>query len=250
MTREALTGRAQRELIHGRKLAQSDTEKVWGWDTAAGRIRARRRAAMISDRAHLHPGMSILEVGCGSGIFTAFFAESGASILAVDISPELLRLALNRNLPEDRVRFLAIPFEDESIKGPFDAVIGSSILHHLDIGPTLTRIWRLLAPGGVMAFAEPNMLNPQIMVQKNVAWIKEKMGDSPDETAFWPWTILRQLHKAEFADIDITPFDWLHPLTPPSLLGTINAMGNFLEKMPLIRHFAGSLLIAARKPDK
>jgi hypothetical protein len=91
------------------------------------------------------------------------------------------------------------------------------------------------------------MLNPQIMVQKNIPWIKKKMGDSPDETAFFRWQISNYLQTAGFFDIQVTPFDWLHPLIPPSLITTISSIGSVFEKIPVVKEFAGSLLISARK---
>ncbi|HOF04638.1 MAG TPA: methyltransferase domain-containing protein [Syntrophales bacterium] len=240
--------RAEREVRHGRKLVAAGPEEIWGWDTAAGRMRARRRGELISRKAGLRFGMHVLEIGCGTGLFTEIFAESGVSILAVDISEDLLQKALSRNLPAERVRFLAVPFEDPNICGPFDAVIGSSVLHHLEIVPALTRIFRLLSPGGVMVFAEPNMLNPQIMIQKNIPWLKARLGDSPDETAFIASRLSRRLVRCGFTEVEILPFDWLHPLTPPGLIKTVMSWGAFLEKLPFVRHFAGSLLIAARRP--
>ena len=72
----------------------------------------------------------------------------------------------------DRVRFLARRFEDCQLFGPFQAVAGSSVLHHLEVEPSLRKLFDLLAPGGYLSFAEPNMLNPQILVQKNVPFVK------------------------------------------------------------------------------
>jgi cyclopropane fatty-acyl-phospholipid synthase-like methyltransferase len=91
--------RAEHEVIHGRWLAEQDTEKVWGWNTPAGRLRARRRAQRILDGAGIQQGSRVLELGCGTGLFTEMFAVAGARILAVDISPELLAKARLRNLP-------------------------------------------------------------------------------------------------------------------------------------------------------
>ncbi|HYL79629.1 MAG TPA: methyltransferase domain-containing protein, partial [Candidatus Acidoferrum sp.] len=122
---------AQQEIEHSRRLAASHTELTWGWETPAGRMRARRRAALIASGAGLGPGMRVLEVGCGTGLFTELFAQTGVAILATDISEELLVKARARGLPEDRVQFLRGRFEDQGIGGPFDAVIGSSVLHHL-----------------------------------------------------------------------------------------------------------------------
>jgi len=242
--------RARREIEHGRIISRADTEEIWGWNTPAGRLRARRRGEMIMLKAGLQPTMNVLEIGCGTGLFTAIFAQSGARILAVDISRDLINKAVVRNLPSDRVQFSNVPFEDEKVEGLFDAVVGSSILHHLDIEQALRLIFKLLLPGGIMSFAEPNMLNPQIMIQKNVPWLKERLGDSPDETAFFPWGLGKQIAAAGFSDVEVIPFDWLHPLTPKSMISAFILLGSVLEKVPMIRNLAGSLLISARKPAK
>jgi 2-polyprenyl-3-methyl-5-hydroxy-6-metoxy-1,4-benzoquinol methylase len=36
--------------------------------------------------------MIVLEIGCGTGNFTELFAKTGADIIAVDISQELIRI--------------------------------------------------------------------------------------------------------------------------------------------------------------
>jgi SAM-dependent methyltransferase len=176
------------------------------------------------------------------------FAQTGAQVLAVDISPELLATARSRGLPAARVQFLARGFEECDVHGPFDAVIGSSVLHHLEVETSLRKMYDLLAPGGTLAFAEPNMLNPQICVQKNVPWIKRMLGDSPNETAFVRWRLRSLLRRIGFEDILLMPFDWLHPMTPRLLIGPVALLGRVLEKVPLLREFAGSLLIQALRP--
>ena len=238
---------ANREIEHGRKIARYDPERVWGWKTPAGQRRARRRAEVIADSAHLAPGVNALEIGCGSGLFTAMFIRKGARLLAVDISTDLLAQARRRELPVDRVLFLEKRFEDCDVQGPFDAVVGSSVLHHLDLERSLEKIYGLLRSGGIMSFAEPNMLNPQILVQKNITWLKHRMGDSPDETAFYRWSLRRLMERAGFRRITITPFDWLHPATPPVLVNSIERAGKILERLPVIREFAGSLHIVGYK---
>ncbi len=247
---DAATPRAAHEIEHGRLLAQRDTETVWGWGTRAGQERARRRAALIARGAGLGPGVRALEVGCGTGLFTAEFAASGAEILAVDISPDLLARAAARGLPADRIRFRCRRFEECDVDGPFDAVIGSSILHHLDLDAALKRIHDLLAPGGVLSFAEPNLLNPQVWAERNLRGVLPRVFwyISPDETAFVRWKLIAQLQAAGFQEPTIVPFDWLHPSTPSTLMPLVNTMGRALEALPGIREFAGSLYIRARRP--
>ncbi len=241
--------RAEREIAHGRRLALGDPESVWGWGTPAGQLRARWRAALIARGASLGPGVRALEIGCGTGLFTAMFAQTGASLVAVDISADLLQRARERGLPANQVQFLEKRFEDCTVDGPFDAVIGSSVLHHLDLEAALGKIHDLLKPGGIMSFAEPNMLNPQIAIQKNVPWIKARLGDSPDETAFVRWRLRRRLLDAGLANPQITPFDWLHPATPAPLIGLVVRLGGWLERTPILCELAGSLYIKAYRPD-
>jgi SAM-dependent methyltransferase len=237
--------RAEREVAHGRKLASQDPERIWGWGTPAGRVRAERRARLIAAGARLGPDVTALEVGCGTGLFTAAFAATGARLVAVDLSEELLAHARARGLPSDRVRLLCRPFETCELEGPFDAVIGSSILHHLRMPDALVRIRALPKPGGVLSFAEPNMLNPQVAVQKNVPWVKRRLGESPDETAFFRWRIRALLRDAQFDEVSVKPFDWVHPATPSTLIPALELLGGCLESLPGVREFAGSLHIRA-----
>ena len=242
------SGRTEREIAHSRVISHMDTEKIWGWKTPAGQLRAERRAQMISASALLGPGIRALEIGCGTGIFTEIFAGTGAQIIAVDISMELIEKARSRRLPENQVIFLEKRFEDCDVDGPFDAVIGSSVLHHLDIKAALAKIYELLKPGGIMSFAEPNMLNPQIMLQKNIPWLKRRMGDSPDESAFTRRQLRHLLQNAGFVKVTVLPYDWLHPATPVTLIKPVAKAGRILEKLSIIREFAGSLHLSAERP--
>jgi SAM-dependent methyltransferase len=234
-----------KEIFHGKQLAQGNPELIWGWGTPGGQIRARRRADWITQKALLGPGKSIFEIGCGTGFFTEKFALTGAKIMAIDISDDLLAMAKLKKISEDRVRFIAGRFEDCQIEGPFDAIIGSSVLHHLDVKATLIKIRKLLKPGGIMVFAEPNMLNPIIILQKNIPWLKKRLGDSPDETAFVRWGLKRLLKSAGFSEIEIVPRDWLLPMTPLQWIPLVKKVEPSLERIPFIREMAGSLYIKA-----
>ncbi len=240
--------RVAAEIEHGKRLAHGVPEEIWGWGTPAGQLRARRRADLVVRGARLAPGQRVLEIGCGTGMFTEMFAVSGADITAVDISEDLLARARARGIPN--ARFLAGRFEDCEIGGPFDAVIGSSVLHHLEVEEAVRRIFFLLKPGGRMAFAEPNYLNPQIFIERKLRFIKPLFGYiSPDETAFVRGSLARLLRSVGFSDVEIVPFDWLHPSTPPRLITAVRAIGRALEATPAVREFAGSLMITARRPE-
>jgi len=238
--------RIDNELAHGRKIS-TKAEFYWGWSGVAGKLRSERRAALYAAAGALAPGKKALEIGCGTGIFTALVARSGADITAVDLSPELAERARAGGAAPN-VRFLVmnvekLDFPDNS----FDCVYGSSVLHHLDLAKALPEMLRVLRPGGAFVFTEPNMLNPQIMLQKNLPPLKALMGDSPDETAFFRWGIVKTLRGAGFTGAKAEPFDFLHPWIPGALAPAAGRAGALLEKVPLLREIAGSLLIQASK---
>jgi SAM-dependent methyltransferase len=239
------SSRKQSEIIHGHKIVEQ-AEAVWGWDSPAGRVRARRRAALILERLPKPLSGPVLEVGCGSGVFTSQFARQIPDLVAIDLSAVLLRRARSQS------NFDAYCAADAEVlpfaSGKFAAVIGSSVLHHLDLQIMLKELWRVLAPGGTIAFAEPNMLNPQIVMQKNIPALKERLGDSPDETAFVRWLLARQLRRQGFTDVLNTPYDFLHPVVPSGFISLIDRLGRRLEQVPIMREIAGSLVISGQKP--
>jgi SAM-dependent methyltransferase len=237
--------RVAKEVQHGRFLADHGAGEIWNWESPAGRLRWARRVKMLS--SHLKPGMTVLELGCGAGYFTQELARSGADIVAIDVSPELLEIArANCSAPNVRYQIQnahALSYSEAL----FDSVVGSSVLHHLEIEEALREIYRVLKPMGTIYFTEPNMLNPQIAIQKNIPWIKRRLGDSPDETAFVRWPLWRLLEQTGYREVRIDPFDFLHPKTPVALIDHVKAFGRFLENVPVISEFAGSLYIRATK---
>ena len=237
--------RLNHEIAHGRFLAKHGAGEIWNWEGPAGKLRWTRRVKMLS--THLKPGMTILELGCGAGYFTQELARSGADIIAIDVSPELLEIA-KAKCSTTNVRYqiqnaYALTYADAI----FDSVVGSSILHHLEIEEALREVYRVLKPGGTVYFTEPNMLNPQIAIQKNIPWVKRRFGDSPDETAFFRWSLRRLLEQTGYRDVQVDPFDFLHPKITAPLVDRLETLGRLLEKVPVISEFAGSLYIRAVK---
>jgi len=237
--------RLEHEIEHGKKISEN-AESVWNWASPAGQVRADRRAKYFVDVAKIKKSDKVLEIGCGTGLFTGkVFDLTGADITATDLSEDLLKLAKAKNpnatfIVDDAMK---MSFKDET----FDVVFGSSVLHHLDMDIALKEILRVLKKGGRMVFAEPNMINPQILVQKNVPYIKEKLGDSPDETAIIRWKFKKMMQEQGFNAVEIFPYDFLHPYTPKPLIGVVNAVGKMVEKIPLFKEIAGSVIIYGQK---
>jgi SAM-dependent methyltransferase len=240
----SLQAKVERESQHGAVVLSTD-EANWGWRGAAGQIRRERRARFLAgDEGVLPRKPRVLELGCGTGTFSGDLAAAFEDLTCIDISPILIEHAHQR-LPG--VRFETqdahrLKFDDAS----FDLVVGCSVLHHLEWEVALADVLRVLKPGGRIRFSEPNLLNPQIFLQKNWPWLKKRLGDSPDEYAFTPGQIESVLRRLGYQQIGVTAYEFLHPALPRPLIEVVLTLERVLEATPLSR-FAGSLRIAASK---
>jgi 2-polyprenyl-3-methyl-5-hydroxy-6-metoxy-1,4-benzoquinol methylase len=240
-----MSSRIENEIQHGSKIAKHAAD-IWGWGSPSGKVRAKRRSELIIKYGRITAGKKVLDIGCGTGIFSRYFAETGANVTSIDISPDLIEEAKKETqLPITYQVGDAehLPFPDAT----FDVVAGSSILHHLDPVVALRDVNRVLKADGRCAFAEPNMMNPQILVQKNISFIKEMLGDSPDERAFFRWQVVKLLDQLGFVDIVVFPYDFLHPLVPSPFISLVTSIGRMVEYIPLVKEIAGSLIISAQK---
>jgi ubiquinone/menaquinone biosynthesis C-methylase UbiE len=233
------------EKQHGEFIGEHG-EEIWNWSSPAGKRRWARRCRWFREFVGDHHGR-VLEIGCGTGLFTKELARTDNIILAIDISEALIMKAKERVSSANVDFFVGNACETEFESGSLDFVVGSSSLHHLEVDSALKEFIRILKSGGGMMFTEPNMMNPQVALTKNVPSIRRRAGDSPDETAFFRWEIAEKLRSAGFVEILVEPFDFVHPQTPTWLLHLMEQAAAMLEKIPLVREIAGSLIIQCRK---
>lgn len=133
---------------------------------------------MISG-AELRPGQSVIDIGCGMGKFTVPLLERGIEVTGLDLSPFLLE-HFHKVAPAGTETICADVIDAPALLDrQFDRVIGFFVLHHF---PELDRHFQalseLLAPGGTVAFIEPNAWNPlyylQITFTPGMSWSAEK----------------------------------------------------------------------------
>jgi ubiquinone/menaquinone biosynthesis C-methylase UbiE len=109
----------------------------------------------------LTPDCSVLEIGCGSGRYALFVAQSTrCRILGVDLNAEGVHNATTlaeRHNVNAQVEFRQcdvsqpLPFSDEN----FDAVFSNDVFCHIPGRPGLLgELWRVLKPGGRMIFSD------------------------------------------------------------------------------------------------
>jgi trans-aconitate methyltransferase len=92
------------------------------------------------------PGEHILDLGCGTGHLTAKIAESGADVVGLDASPEMIGQA-RQNFPA--LRFILGSGTSLQFNAEFDAVFSNAALHWmLEIDSVAQGIARALRTGG------------------------------------------------------------------------------------------------------
>ena len=96
-------------------------------------------------------GKSVLEVGCGSGFAAQLFAEAGADVTAVDLTPWAIDTTRQRFAAfglEGRIEEAdaeSLPFADAS----FDVVFSWGVIHHTsDMAAALRELVRVCRPDG------------------------------------------------------------------------------------------------------
>ncbi len=112
----------------------------------------------------LRHGATILDVGCGSGWLSEYFARLGYQMTGIDISSALIRVAEERvaKLPfgiddtsRARCEFLIHDIEAGPLAQVFDAIICYDSLHHFeDENAVLGNLSSMLKDGGTLFVAE------------------------------------------------------------------------------------------------
>lgn len=92
-----------------------------------------------------------LEIGCGTGGFSRLFAQRSRHVLALDLSPQMIRLARERS-----TRFSNIDYQVADVlnydlpTNQFDCIISIATLHHLPFEMMLNKMKGALKAGGVL----------------------------------------------------------------------------------------------------
>jgi len=242
-----MSKRSSNEKKHHDNMAKETQGACWANDSAAGQLRQNRKADMAKRYINTDREIKVLEIGCGNGEFSKRFVGIKAKMTCVDISPEFIAL-LKKNYHGTNIDFVCadvekLPFSDNY----FDAVIGNGVLHHLNIDIAVKEIHRVLKNDGKIFFSEPNLLNPEVFLETKVHWIGKLAQKTEDECAFTKWGIKKFFQNNGFKNVHVTPFDFLHPLTPKPLIPAVSAITTILEAVPLIKDIAGSIKIEGEK---
>jgi SAM-dependent methyltransferase len=92
-----------------------------------------------------------LEIGCGKGEFSRRLAARAGHVLALDLSPEMIRLAREQSAGFPQIDFqIADVMSHDLPAEEFDCIATLATLHHLPLSEILLKIKAALKPQGVL----------------------------------------------------------------------------------------------------
>lgn len=96
-----------------------------------------------------------LEIGCGTGAFARQLATRCKRVVALDLSPEMIRAAGARSTQNPNLEFqLADAMTWAFPQAHFDFICSIATLHHTEQRPLLIKLKDALKPGGVLVILD------------------------------------------------------------------------------------------------
>jgi SAM-dependent methyltransferase len=195
---------------------------------------------LLIERLRRHPGIeSVVDFGAGSGRLTIPLLRQGYSVLAVDVSDKSLE-----NLRNLAAR-LSLPPPESARRLPrhtkFDAVVGTDILHHVDLDSELPVLHGALRDAGRLAFSEPGGCNPAwyLYLPLTAPWHIEKGVQHCTYR-----NLRRTLERQGFEDVSIFGLGLL-PRPFFNWSARLSRWNDVLGNLPLLRLFAYRYIVEA-----
>ena len=109
------------------------------------------RLGYVAERVQLRDA-AVLDVGCGGGLLSEALAQAGAKVTAIDLAPNLLKVARLHGLESGiKVDYREMPVEALAEQAPasFDAITCMEMLEHVpEPASIIEACAKLLKPGG------------------------------------------------------------------------------------------------------
>lgn len=205
------------------------------------------RAQSFRHLVHLTPGQSILEIGCGELRFTRCLVEASrgetpivaATFQSAGGSPPAIEG------PVEQVQLDDFPGALEGRQ--FDCVVGLDLLDARNCAAVLAQVHELLAPGGQAVFFESNPWNPWLRLKRLLARLFA--GADPRGLLSRP-RLYELFSDVGFIRVFAVYTDFVYAPLSARLIWALRNLSILAENTPLLRSFAGAVLVHAQKPPR
>lgn len=197
------------------------------------------------------PPAKIIDLGCGSGWTSNFYALGGYDVTGVDISSDAVEAAEKRFVrPNLSLKYVHGDYDTLPYSDDFDAAVFFDSLHHAeDEVAALTAAYKALKPGGTIVLCEPGVGH-----SKSPSSIEAVKKYGVNERDMPPTLSRKALKKVGFKDIKTFPYPaLLHRANYKEFSGRKRIL-NTLPGRQLTSFILGSIflrnhgIVTARKP--
>lgn len=219
----------------------------------------RQKAAFIDNWMEKNcPGKVALDFGCGLGGMSEKLAHYGATVYAIDISPEsvettrqrLQNVGLGDRLHAEVMDAENLTFEDDK----FDIIICSGVLHHMDVNLAFPELARTLKPTGTVVALEALGYNPIITAYRKMTPALRTAWETDHILTLKELKIARR----HFGSLKVNFFYLLSILAVPLrrtpifglALGVFRAIDNIILRIPGVRLMAWQMVFFLKEPIK
>jgi dolichol-phosphate mannosyltransferase len=205
------------------------------------------RAQTFRHMVHLLPGQTILELGCGRGLFTQQLVRVSRGenpITAVTFNPTGDR---PETLPPS-VSFINATEAAKAIEGQqFDFIVAMELMDANNCAWLLQNAYELLKPGGQILLYESNPWNLALKLRQLLPF---QFGHKDPRHLLNRPKLYELISELGFIRIFAVFNDFVYaPLNRP-LVWLLRNLSILLENTPLIQTLAGAILVHAQKPPR
>ena len=205
------------------------------------------RSQTFRHLVHLLPGQTILELGCGRGLFTkALAGTAGAKnpLTAVSFAQGDFRPA---DIPPS-VEFHRVSSLPGELAGrSFDFVVAMDLLDRRNCAWFVRQVMDLLKPGGQVLFYESNPWNVFLKLRRAMS---RYIGRRDARQLLSRPDLYELISGVGFIRVFAVYNDFVYAPLTRSLIWFLRNLSILLENVPGIRTLAGSILLHAQKPPR
>jgi len=124
------------------------------------RQKAGKTLAVLKDSLGDLNGLSLLDIGCSTGIMTALYGPAFGRVTGIDIDEPAVNFAIKNNTEQNIEYHVRDAMNTGFASESFDVITCSHIYEHVpNARKMMDEIFRLLRPGGACYFVAGNRLN-------------------------------------------------------------------------------------------
>lgn len=180
------------------------------YDVTSYGVGSAERAAVPRIVDRLAPDGDVLELACGTGIWTVELCRHATTLTAVDAAPEMLRLAAGRTAGH-QVHFVQADLFDWSAPTDYDVVFFAAWLSHVP-AEMFEQFWRTVRaatrPGGRVLFVDESPARAEVEAFETDGIARRTLADGSEHR------VVKIFYEPQLLARRLSELGWRATVTP------------------------------------